>query len=299
MIVITTPTGRIGAQVLAKVVAGDEPIRVIVRDPARLTARTRERVEVIQGSHGDADVVTKAFAGADTVFWVVPPNMQVHSVVDYYVDFSRPAAEAVTVQGIERVVAISSLGRESGELAKHAGHLSAAFAMDDLFEATGVSYRALRMPFFKENLLGQVGAIKNQGRFLLANAADTPLATCATADVAAAAATLLVDDSWSGQGSVPVVGPDDLTPNEMARVMSEVLHRPVRFTEISADVYRATMSQYGMSEGAVQGMAEMTAAQNAGIYDHATRTPPFTIPSTGFRQWCHDVLKPAVRADHP
>jgi uncharacterized protein YbjT (DUF2867 family) len=294
MIVITTPTGRIGAQVLDEVVAGDEPVRVIVRDASRLPARTRQRVEVIQGSHGDADVVTKAFAGAGTVFWVVPPNMQVRNVVDYYLDFSRPASEAITTQGVERLVAVSSLGRESGELAGRAGHLSAAFAMDDLLEATGVAYRALRMPFFKENLLGQAGTIRNQGTFFLANAADTPLATCATADVAAAATTLLLDDSWSGQGSVPVAGPDDLTPNDMAQVMSEVLRRPVRFQEISADAYRSTMSRYGMSEGAVRGMAEMAAAQNAGIYDHESRTPPFPIPSTGFRRWCHDVLEPAV-----
>jgi hypothetical protein len=81
----------------------------------------------------------------------------------------------------------------------------------------------------------------------------------------------------------------------MAQVMSEVLKRPVRFQEISAGAYRATMSQYGMTEGAVQGMTQMAAAQNAGIYDHATRTPPFTIPGTSFRQWCQDVLEPAVQ----
>ena len=43
--------------------------------------------------------------------------------------------------------------------------------------------------------------------FFLANAADRPLATVATADVAAAAARLLLDGSWSGQESVPVAGP--------------------------------------------------------------------------------------------
>ncbi|MBF8186670.1 NAD(P)H-binding protein [Nonomuraea sp. K274] len=197
MIVITTPTGQIGAQVLDRILAGDESVRVISRDPSRLTAETRGRVEVVQGSHDDPDVVTEAFEGADTVFWVVPPNMQVQNVVDYYVDFSTPAAEAIGAQGVKRVVAVSSLGRESGELAKRAGHLSAAFAMDDLFEATGVGYRALRMPFFKENLLGQVEAIKNQGVFFLTNAADRPLATCASPDVAAAAAMQWW--RWSGR----------------------------------------------------------------------------------------------------
>nr|WP_201380340.1 NAD(P)H-binding protein [Ktedonobacter sp. SOSP1-52] len=72
MIVITTPTGLIGHQVLHNLLNSDEPIRVIVRDPSRLSPREHERVEVVQGSHGDLDVVTRAFTGADSVFWLVP-----------------------------------------------------------------------------------------------------------------------------------------------------------------------------------------------------------------------------------
>ena len=74
MIVITAPTGLIGHQVLANLLDRGEPIRVIARDPARLPVDTRDRIEVVQGSHGDIDVLTKAFAGADAVFWLVPPT---------------------------------------------------------------------------------------------------------------------------------------------------------------------------------------------------------------------------------
>ena len=73
MIVITTPTGLIGAQVLSNVLGSGEPVRVIARDPSRLPAQVRERVEVVPGSHGDIGVVDRAFAGADAVFWLVPP----------------------------------------------------------------------------------------------------------------------------------------------------------------------------------------------------------------------------------
>ena len=36
MIVITTPTGAIGRQVLDNVLASGEPVRVIARDPSRI-----------------------------------------------------------------------------------------------------------------------------------------------------------------------------------------------------------------------------------------------------------------------
>src|SRR5258708_12707464 len=73
MIVVTAPTGLIGHQVLNNLLEGDEPIRVIARDPSRLPAHTRERVEVVQGSHDDLDVVTRASAGADSFSRLLPP----------------------------------------------------------------------------------------------------------------------------------------------------------------------------------------------------------------------------------
>ena len=73
MIVITTPTGQIGHQVLGNLLDSGEALRVIDRDPSRIPAGLRQHIEVIEGSHGDPDVVDEAFAGADAVFWLVPP----------------------------------------------------------------------------------------------------------------------------------------------------------------------------------------------------------------------------------
>jgi uncharacterized protein YbjT (DUF2867 family) len=290
MIVITTPTGKIGHQILDRIVDSGEPIRVIVRDPSRLDPKIRDRVEVVQGSHDDIDVLTKAFAGADCVFWLVPPNPNTNSPTDHYLNFTRPACEAIASQGVKRVVFVTSLGHGFGQ---NAGLLSAAFAMDDAIESTGVNYRALRMPFFLENLLNQVESIKGQGTFFMANSSDRQLATVATNDIAETAAKLLLDDSWSGQDSVPVVGPDELSPNDMAQVMSEVLKRPVHFQQVSGEAYKSTMVQHGIGEAWAQGMVDMAAAQSQGIYDADPGASRPTTP-TSFRQWCENVLKPAV-----
>lgn len=292
MIVITTPTGQIGQQVLDKVLDDGEPVRVIARDPSRLDPRIRERVGVVQGSHDDLDVVNEAFAGADCVFWLVPPNFQADSVEGYYLDFTQPACEAIKSQGVKRVVGVTSLGRG---YEKNAGLLSAAFAMDELIESTGASYRALQMPFFMENLLGQVETIRSQGMFFLANDGDRTLATVATRDIATAAAELLLDNSWSGQEGVPVVSPDELSPNEMAQTMSEVLLRPVHFQQVSLADYKATLMQYGASENVAQGMIDMVAAQNDDVYDAEQRAVRSPAP-TSFRRWCEEVLQPAVLA---
>ncbi|MDQ6751190.1 MAG: NAD(P)H-binding protein [Actinomycetota bacterium] len=288
MIVVTTPTGQIGRELLPYLLDSAEPIRVIARDPSRLETTLTDRVEVVQGSHDDIDVVTRAFAGASSVLWVLPPDPETRSVEGHYLDFTWAACDAIRAQDVRRVVAVSTLGRGAD-----AGHLSAALAMEELLIATGTAIRVLRMPFFMENLLNQMEAITTQGMFFLPNDADRKLATVATRDVGAAAAGLLLDRSWDGQDSVPVVGSIDLSPNDMADVMSEVLKRSVHFQQVPGQGFKATMLQYGMSDAWAQGLVDMATAQNDGFYDAEPGGVHSTGPTT-FRTWCEDVLKPAV-----
>ncbi|MEU3839254.1 NAD(P)H-binding protein [Streptomyces sp. NPDC028635] len=288
MIVITTPTGDIGRQVVDRVLEGGEPVRVIVRDPSRLPAHVRARAEVVEGSHADADTITRALKGADGMFWLVPPAgfHDAGSARSHYLEFTRSVCREAAARGV-RVVGVTSLGRGyQGE----AGLLSAALAMDELIEASGVPYRALALPFFMENLLRQAPAIKEHGTFSMANAADRPLPTVATRDVAAAAAALLLDSSWSGQARVPLAGPDNLTPDAMAEVISDTLGRTVRYHQIPLSDFRTAMVQRGASPAFAQDMAAMVEAQNNGIYDTEPRNPG-SAAATGFRQWCQDTLK--------
>jgi uncharacterized protein YbjT (DUF2867 family) len=293
MIVITTPTGDIGAQVLDRVMDSGQAVRVIARDPSRLPARVRARAEVVEGSHGDAEVITKALAGADRLFWLVPPPPLSYpgSAEQYYLDFARPACEAIRGLGAG-VVGVSTLGHG---YQGRAGMLSAALAMDELIEGTGAAYRALALPFLMENLLRQAQAIKEQGMFSMANAADRPLPAVATRDAAAAAAALLLDGSWSGQASVPVAGPDNLTPDGMAEIISAALGRTVRYRQVPVADRQAALLQRGASEAMAQDMADMVEAQDNGIYDAEPRDPD-SAAVTSFRQWCQDTLKPAVQA---
>ncbi|MGW3562435.1 NmrA family NAD(P)-binding protein [Streptomyces sp. NPDC000941] len=293
MIVITTPTGQIGSQVLENLFDSGEPIRVIARDPSRLSPRIHERVEVIAGSHGDFDVIDKACAGADAVFWLAPPNPRAKSLEAAYLDFTRPACDAFKAQGVKRVVGVSALGRG---VIVNAGLVSGSLAMDDLIAATGVNYRALTAASFMDNMLREVDSIKNQGMFSSPLSGDLKAPTCATRDIAAVAAELLLDDSWSGaHGEAPILGPEDLSNEDMARIMSEVLGKPVRFQHVPADDFTAALAGHGMSEAMVRGFFDMMVAKNQGLDNAEPRTPRSTTP-TSFRQWCEEVLKPAVLA---
>ena len=295
MIVITAPIGNIGHQVVDRVLAGGQPVRVIVRDPARLSAEVRDRVEVVEGSHGDAEVITQALKGADALFWLLPPNRAAASVDDAYAGFTRPAAEAIRGQGVRRVVDVSALGRGTA-YADRAGHVTASLAMDDLIAGTGVAFRALAAPTFMDNVLRQVQGIREQGGYADVLPADLVFPTVATRDIAATAARLLLDDTWTGQEEVPLLGPEDLSSNDMVAIMSEVLGTPVRFRQSTPADIKERLLGLGASEAMAQGMQDMAIAKGNGLDLGVTRTPQHAIDTpTTFRQWCQDVLEPAVR----
>ncbi|MFJ8105949.1 NAD(P)H-binding protein [Streptomyces sp. NPDC096132] len=296
MIVVTTPTGQIGREVVARLLdagEGSAPVRVIVRDPAALAPRVRERVEVVQGSHADPAVLKEACQGADRVFWLVPPTPGADGADGYFETFTESLREVIASQAVERVVAVSTLGRG---VARNAGPISASLAMDEAIAATGVHYRALCPPFLMENLLRHVASMRDEGVWPSALVHDRVIRTCATRDVGATAARLLLDDTWTGNADVPLVGPDELTPDGMARVVSEVLGRPVRVQRLTIADLKAALTRFGASEGWAQGVADMTDAQNVqGFYGAVQPSTPDTAP-TGLRQWCEEVLRPAARS---
>jgi uncharacterized protein YbjT (DUF2867 family) len=167
--------------------------------------------------------------------------------------------------------------------------------MDDLIASTGVNYRAVTNPSFMDNLLRQVEAIKKQGVFSLPISGDLKQPSACTRDIAATAATLLLDHSWTGVASAPVLGPEDLSYNDMATIMSEVLGKPVRFQQIAGDAFKARLMQRGMSEAMAQANEDMWTAYGEGLDTAERRTPQATTP-TSFRQWCEEELKPRVAA---
>ena len=144
-----------------------------------------------------------------------------------------------------------------------------------------------------DNLLSQAENIKETGVLSWPIQGDLKVPTVCTADIAATAAKFLLDDTWSGQADVPVLGPEDISMNQMAQIMSEVFGFPVRFEETSIDDFKQQMAGYGFSQAMVEGYGEMMTAKKEGMDNVVVRTPDTSTPTT-FRQWCEIVLKPAV-----
>lgn len=291
MIVVTAPTGNIGRHVVARLLESGAPVRVIARDPAKLTPDIRNKVEIVQGSHGDADVVDRAFKDASALFWLAPGE-PFKTPEAAYLDFTRPAAQAIAHHGVKRIVSITALGRGT-QWEKNAGLVTTSLEMDEMLMATGAAFRGIALPSFMDNALRSVATIREQGVMFGAYLPDKKAPKTAARDMGATAAALLADDAWAGQEEVPLLGPEDLSPNEMAAIVSDVLNREVRYQQIPYEGFKQTMMGYGMSEGFAQSTIDMFKAKDEGMDNVVRREDAERAPTT-FRKWCEEELKSLI-----
>jgi uncharacterized protein YbjT (DUF2867 family) len=149
-----------------------------------------------------------------------------------------------------------------------------------------------------DNIARQAESIKNRGMFFSPITGDRKLPSVATRDVAAAASLLLLDESWSGVGEVPLLGREDLSFNDMAEIISEVLGKQVQFARTTFEAYKDMFVGLGMSDAMAQGMTDMAWAKNEGLDNAVRRTPGNSTP-TSFREWCEETFMQAVHGQTP
>lgn len=290
MILVTTPTGDIGSRVLTKLLEAKEDVRVIARDSSKLSDDVKGAVDVVMGSHADEAVICKALYGVNAVFWLPPGSPTAANAHAGYVEFSEAFVRALPTSGVKNVVGVSALGRGWG---KPAGLVSASLAMDETIANTGVAYRALACASLMDNQLRQLEPIRTAGKFYAPHPSDLKLPHVAKSDVANVAVGLLTSRDWRGFEDVPLLGPADITFEEMGRVMSNVLGGEITFRSMPIEQFEGMMQSIGTSEGMVRDYASMMIAKNEGM-DHMLPNAPRTNTPTTFRQWCEDELKPAL-----
>lgn len=281
MIAITTPTGNIGSKVLAGLLEGKTPkARLLARTPGKLPPEALERFDVVPGSLDDPAALEGLMDGADTLFWCQPDVPAAPDYLGAYEKWARLGAEAIRRAGISRVVAISAAG-EPGDIP--AGPITALHRMEEILAGTGVAARFLRCGSFFENLLWQWDHLVEHGTFTYPAPGDVPGPQVATADIARVATDWLTASDWTGLESIWLLGPKDLSFDEMAATLSEALGRTVRYQQSPAGDYIAAMQSLGQSASAAQGLVDMFAFLD-GQYQ-APQAANRKLTPTSFATW--------------
>jgi uncharacterized protein YbjT (DUF2867 family) len=288
-IAVTAPTGNVGSRVVQLLVQAGVRPTLLLRDPDRLDPGLRPHVEVRIADLTDPDAVLAATAGADALFWLdTTPHFTEDPIADSAA-LGRTVASAVRTHGIGHTVFLSSVGAERRT---GAGHIDGLAAIEQSLDDTGANVVHLRCGYFFTNLLLDLGSLR-AGALATTMPPDRPMPWVDPRDVGEVAAARLLARDWTGRVVQAVHGPEDLTYDQVATILSAATGRAVTVAPATDDELRQGLLAAGMSAAAADGIVGMTAGTRDGFSPEQPRDALTTTPTT-LAAWAHATLRPLL-----
>jgi uncharacterized protein YbjT (DUF2867 family) len=198
-ILIMTPDGDIGCQVVAELLSPEFTVRVITDDPANLPEEWREQVEVIAGPMDNAGTLRRALAGVGSVLWCLP------SGTDQEIEpLAHALSRALRETGTPKLVTVS---KADCEFNQPAGPLPDRSAVENILNKSGTAIRHLQCSPLIEALLSRGQSVTAERSFPLPGAGDTLLPLVAGDDVVDMALRYLVRQDWESVARLAVSCP--------------------------------------------------------------------------------------------
>jgi uncharacterized protein YbjT (DUF2867 family) len=230
-VVVAGATGNVGGELVRALAARGATVRGLVRDAAR--AKLPPGVDAVAGDLDRPDSLSPALAGAAAAF-LLPGFSDMPGVM-----------ERIRDAGVRRVVLLSGSSAEEGDrddaITRYMRDSEAAV------RGGGVTWTILRPSGFMTNALEWVDQLR-AGDVVRAPFAGVRIAVIDPADIAAVAATALLDDGYE-ERALRLTGPEPLLPADRVRILGEVLGRDLRFqgkpdAETRAEMNAAMPAKY-------------------------------------------------------
>jgi uncharacterized protein YbjT (DUF2867 family) len=255
-IAVTTPTGHIGSKLANILLDRKSDVTVIARHPEKVKDLASRGAKVIAGEHTDPAVVEQAVRGADALFWLTPPEMTSHDPLGAARRMAEAGASVIRKHPELHVVHLSSAG---AFLPSGTGPIVGHYETEERFRTAGKNIVSLRPNEFMENVFFSLPTIIGQDSIYTSLPGSVKAPIIATQDIAEVAAEFLLKPI-DGHHVVDIVGPQEISLDEWARIAGQAIGRQIRVVTIPGDKLKAAMSQSGMSPEMAALLVEMEEA---------------------------------------
>ena len=255
-IAVTTPTGHIGNKLANMLLDRKSDVTLIARHPEKVKDLASRGAKIIAGEHSDPAVVEQAVRGADALFWLTPSEMTSHDPLGTARRMAAAGASVIRKYPDLHVVQLSSAG---AFLASGTGPIVGLYETEEKFRAAGKNIVSLRPNEFMENVFFSLPTIIEQDSVYTSIPGSVKAPFIATQDIAEVAAEFLLNPI-DGHHVVDIVGPQEVSLDEWARIAGQAIGKQIRVVTIPGGELRAAMSQAGMSPEMAALLVEMEEA---------------------------------------
>jgi uncharacterized protein YbjT (DUF2867 family) len=224
-IAIVGGNGRQGSATARTLLERGEPVRAIVRDPAKAADLAAAGAEVAVADVSDEGATAAALTGCRAMFLALPLLFD----LEQEVALGRSAIAAAQVAGVPYLV--YTAGLDAGERDIGAPFVDAKRRIIAAARGSGVPTLVLRPTMFMENLLLDREAIA-AGTLPAPVPAELRMNYVAVLDVGRACAAALLRPDLAGE-EFGVQGPEALDGDERAQALSRALGHEVRYRQIA------------------------------------------------------------------
>lgn len=229
-IAVTGATGRLGGRIARRLAAAGVAQRLLARDPNR--APELPRSSAARAEFSDTEAVRAALDGVPTVLMV--SASETPDRVARHLSF----IEAAVAAGIEHLVYISFYGA--------APDCTFTLGRDHFATEQHIRASGLRFTFLRDNLYADfMTALVGDDGIIRGPAGTGQVAAVAQDDIADAAAAVLLDPDSHAGATYSLTGPQALTLDEVAAILTRELHRPVRYQRETIEEAYASRAHYG------------------------------------------------------
>jgi NAD(P)H dehydrogenase (quinone) len=260
MFVIAGVTGHTGAVVADTLLTRGQPVRVLVRDPARGEPWRARGAEVAIATYEDTAALTRALRGAAGAYLVLPPRFTDPDPLAANRAATASIARAAADAALPHAVLLSSFGaqHEAGT-----GPIRAVHAAERDLAGAVPATTAVRAAFFLENWGHSLGLL-DQGVLPTFTPVDVAFPMVATADIGRTAAAALIEGGH-GHRIVELSGPRTYSPADIAAAIAAITGRPVRAEQAPLDAVVPTLTGMGASPALAGLYREMYQGIAAGL----------------------------------
>ncbi|MGH3228189.1 MAG: NmrA family NAD(P)-binding protein [Streptosporangiaceae bacterium] len=272
-----TTAGKVGAETARLLREQDVPVRVLVRDPAKPTARALAEAGA-EIAAGDLDVpasIDDALTDVSAVVLVSPavPAQELNVVAS-----AARAGTGHVVKATSKASPDSPIARRRGQSEIEAG-----------LAASGIPHTLLRSNAYMQNVLALAPAIAATSSFG-SSAGQGRTGMVDARDVAAVAAEIAASpDAHAGQ-TYWLTGPELLSNYAVAAVLSRLLGRTITYRELTFEENKDAMIRAGIPEPIAQMNAQAFSLTASGDAEWVTDDIPSILgrPARSFEQFAAD-----------